>query len=1503
MAELGEGPGFRVEIEVSLADGSALVDPFFRFRLPTGDKVVTAPLASSSELSAEELEPQTWSTGITLDVDVPDAAFEPDPEPDADPDAPPKPPPLARVAVRLQPADTVAEAAAKVAAAEQCGLAPEDVELFFGGGPLDFGATLASYRLQDGDVLLARPREPEEEALGAKATEEEIAAAAKAAKARAKKRAKLPAPPVPELDMGVLHRWSGDFGMAGGASPDADFARLLNEQPFVTFALADATAGGAATAALTDEQSEAATEAAAREAADAAAVAEAEAPAGGEDAAAAAAAVAPVETAELGRNFVDLSSLDLSALLAPGCGQRSVSLVAAQRGAGNAELALPLPPAGLARLVLRVTWLGDEPLLDEATAEQLNPLEVRLKRAVDLPGVRVTSTADREFIEPTPYRLLREHCQPTFAVCRLFDSGGPAGDGWGVDSTGALGGRVLMSACVPQAQSVSFELRSTFLTGDLDQVALLERLSAGVLRVEVHDRDVMDDEWRAAAVRRWERLLVGGHHLVEGEIEAIEKDREGERAQRRLAREAAREERAAEAAVARAAALETAGGDEAAAQSDADAAAAEAEAAAAEDAEDAAWEAELEDLSAKLTEEVDVFDAIDVARTQGLERAWSAGQRGAHSVTTFRLAGLLDKAPAQRRAFLKRTQLNAGEAAKDPMAATVTRNFDGVPKDVDYLAKTGQGVFDASGTLDLAATMSGTWDGGGGGGGGGTASSMGAMTMGASMTMGGGGGAAGPAPVSLVRAKMKGGLAQAKRRKVPKGVNLAELDWTAAEKVVRQPGDFAMCGSQLAVELSLTRPVVPGESLLDAAAAAAEAEADTEEDTEADKAADEASAKGALFTRMAIVFEYHNAPMLRAVLEAMDTVNRRALPDPELSLRSHQLTEREARRAARGSLDVVCGFTVIDDHYRMVVLEGLAESGLGHLAASVTKLREQNSWQTRMLWNPQARFKARLYSCFSVDLKKIKLRNPLPILAKSPSIYMRSVVTETCFEGLHRLVLLREANRMLELAHMDVFPTPAMILQVENRYGESISVQDIDGSQPKVLKPVPSGTWRPGMTESGQVLPDPADDEVGEQTGGPAAFSAGGARGISKLHQAKAALDMSNAAYLEARANWRPTDYTTEHRDMAVAMRRAARSRFAASQAELRAADEAAARDGGPKTFVYSGQALQHTLRAQREMAARLSKDTCSTYTYSRDFQSLAAMMVDEDKMARDAALESASRWMTGGGFLYPPARTPQELITHPKQLSESRRTDLRVAWVENELHPKPVSRSGKLAPGQKEFDAIPSKDLALFANNKELFGADFFQSVFLGGDGLAKEIADLKAKEKRTFEEKLVVDSILFTAHGSTMGQVDARNNAPSQLDKCRDTLDGEAQSKSIRIVRNARLPSGKKVPLRALKPGCINTDAYEDPPDFATSFRAEEPIKWTTRNAETGRPINFKTQIHRLALVPPSNKTSTKYMRLTDEGVQKRDTKEMTAAEMTGTRWAESSRLRQTRREQGLE
>ncbi|CAM9104687.1 unnamed protein product, partial [Heterosigma akashiwo] len=54
-----------------------------------------------------------------------------------------------------------------------------------------------------------------------------------------------------------------------------------------------------------------------------------------------------------------------------------------------------------------------------------------------------------------------------------------------------------------------------------------------------------------------------------------------------------------------------------------------------------------------------------------------------------------------------------------------------------------------------------------------------------------------------------------------------------------------------------------------------------------------------------------------------------------------------------------------------------------------------------------------------------------------------------------------------------------------------------------------------------------------------------------------------------------------------------------------------------------------------------------------------------------------------------------------------------------------------------------------------------------------------------------------------------------PAQVDRQREILDGPALKKSLRIVRNARLPSGKRVPMKA-PPISINNDEYEDPKDF---------------------------------------------------------------------------------------
>jgi hypothetical protein len=70
---------------------------------------------------------------------------------------------------------------------------------------------------------------------------------------------------------------------------------------------------------------------------------------------------------------------------------------------------------------------------------------------------------------------------------------------------------------------------------------------------------------------------------------------------------------------------------------------------------------------------------------------------------------------------------------------------------------------------------------------------------------------------------------------------------------------------------------------------------------------------------------------------------------------------------------------LLDDDCRTVVLEGKVEGGLGRVMAALQR-EKRNDEGYRVLYNPRVRFTTRLYTCFNVDLRKIRLRYPLPHL-------------------------------------------------------------------------------------------------------------------------------------------------------------------------------------------------------------------------------------------------------------------------------------------------------------------------------------------------------------------------------------------------------------------------------------------------------------------------------------------------------------------------------------------
>jgi len=98
-----------------------------------------------------------------------------------------------------------------------------------------------------------------------------------------------------------------------------------------------------------------------------------------------------------------------------------------------------------------------------------------------------------------------------------------------------------------------------------------------------------------------------------------------------------------------------------------------------------------------------------------------------------------------------------------------------------------------------------------------------------------------------------------------------------------------------------------------------------------------------------------------------------------------------------------------------------------------------------MLYNPQVRFKNRLYMDFQVAIKKIRLRDPLTKIMGQPDIYLRSKVPEDMYDTLQKFAEMRKLDRANLVRDFDLFPTPVNLLTLERKYGDSLNYEDLNG--------------------------------------------------------------------------------------------------------------------------------------------------------------------------------------------------------------------------------------------------------------------------------------------------------------------------------------------------------------------------------------------------------------------------------------------------------------------------
>ena len=408
-------------------------------------------------------------------------------------------------------------------------------------------------------------------------------------------------------------------------------------------------------------------------------------------------------------------------------------------------------------------------------------------------------------------------------------------------------------------------------------------------------------------------------------------------------------------------------------------------------------------------------------------------------------------------------------------------------------------------------------------------------------------------------------------------------------------------------------------------------------------------------------------------------------------------------------------------------------------------------------------------------------------------------VSVEAFTALDRLVQLRRCPslRQLALDENGGLPLPEQLSQVESKFGEAISLEDMDGVDRKAL-----------TVDDTLSLEEQSHHTTKKIT----------------HERRKAPTDSTTPLhFLESTRNRKETDWLQTRR---------LENAEAASIYEVQKAArmKARAEDPIPATYVYSGQKLQYTELAKAAQREELSKIKNCTFVRSTNdnFLSLVVPMVDEGKLERDQKLASKAKWMTSRGFVYPAPREPGTWNRHPKNVSASRAEELREEWVEGELFPDPEGREDHPDRwvGGKNFDSIPAfarefggytrpvfereynshelgdwnrlprgrmvsghmpPDVSVYRRGVDVPPAydsrTYYKSVHLEPDKAAND----KARSQKLHDEwasRVIVDDPVFKVGGFL------QKDRPDACDRTSDILKDPPKKYALKLVRNAKLP-----------------------------------------------------------------------------------------------------------------
>eukprot|EP00940_MAST-03C_sp_MAST-3C-sp2_P003535 g3535.t1 len=639
----------------------------------------------------------------------------------------------------------------------------------------------------------------------------------------------------------------------------------------------------------------------------------------------------------------------------------------------------------------------------------------------------------------------------------------------------------------------------------------------------------------------------------------------------------------------------------------------------------------------------------------------------------------------------------------------------------------------------------------------------------------------------------------------------AAWDFSEAEHIVRRPGDYILADTRLILRARLARPIfselIPTEKR-----------------------------PLPIFERAAFIMPYDEPQILRKIRSVHKSTNTSALPG--VSLRSYQLSDEQRKACEEGILDVMTGFQLVDKDMRVVVVEGLADGSMKALHDVVSHrdafdangaISEESAKKkrcgvkTRVLMNSRVRFTERLYGAFDVDLKMIRLRDPLRSIVTMPDIYNRSKVSPACFDALNCIARTeRQSTSIRFMKNNQLFPSVGGLLEVENLLGDAVTVYDMEGVHPK-KKQRSSITLK--MHEAIKLAHKRKEENgtsstkrrTGKKTSSSSSSSNVLTNMRSKLKKSLAAsrskierkrdkLDMSNIEFERHLRRRAPKDF------IGTNVRIAARLKAKIHKQKLR---EYAERDADSENvFIYGSQKLNSTTKQMDAIRREIAQDRSASYTFSKHFYSGTVAPVNPAEILAQEKAASRKRWLVSKGFVYPAPRESAEFYKHPKKPSEAEIEELRTPWVERGEGGN-VKGTQRGAPAYQDplvrtsngFDTTPILGNDVFEQDPK-----FWKSVHLCGEGLAKEREEAKANALHEWKEKVVVDNVRFLPH--------VTQRRTNQIDRYSGLLKSKPQKRSLRLLRRIKSDRGVYKSYEPLPISSFNADPYADPGDFAKSL-----------------------------------------------------------------------------------